>query len=97
MDRAYRKLFPIKINQQLEPAKYSYFLKIDDGKNAITKRKSREDLDLLECIFELGMKNVHTEKDITEVYSVPNESIIWKKEQAKELLLPQIDKVIYSH
>ncbi len=31
------------------------------------------------------------------MYTASNENIVWEKEKAKDLLLPQINKVIYSH
>ena len=43
------------------------------------------------------MKKVQNQKDISEMYTAPNDDIVWKEERATDLFLPQIDKVIYSN
>lgn len=43
------------------------------------------------------MKKVQTQKDISEMYTAPNDDIVWKEERATDLFLPQIDKIIYSN
>lgn len=43
------------------------------------------------------MPHAHTDKEVLEVYTAESNHLVWKKEVAKELHLPEIDITLESH